>query len=272
LKYIKYLSLIAIIIIIAALFTSCEKENTSVIDPILTFPTILGTMITPTVFDTSDINGIAWAEVTSEEAVTSVTVSVKNPLNTEIGIFSLKDDGTAPDIIAGDGRYTGYITFSMTCRIVGQYKGEFIAKNVSGLTSSLITENFNVINSNNQPPVISDLVIVPDSIQVNNQAFFIFMVTAVDPDGSCDINQVYYDGFDPLGGTLTRRILFDDGSCCPVENTGVTSGDSTANDTKFTRKLFGAPDKVGYYKYFIKAEDNSGASSNILSDSIYVYQ
>lgn len=271
-KYIKYLSLFAIIIVIAALFASCEKDDTSVVDPTLTFPKILGVLITPSVYDTSNINGIAWAEVTSEDPVASVKVTVKNPDNTEIGIFTLRDDGAAPDTNAGDGKYTGYITFSMTCRIVGQYKGEFIAHNVSGLNSSLITENFNIINSNNQPPVISGLVIVPDSIQVNNQAFFIFMVTAIDPDGSCDINQVYYDGFDPLGGSLTRRKLFDDGSCCPVEGTGLTSGDTTAYDTKFTRKLFGAPDKVGYYKYFIKAEDNSGASSNILSDSIYVYQ
>ena len=268
-KYIKYLS---IIIVLAALIASCEKNDTSVIDPTLTFPKIQGTLISPSVYDTSVVNGIAWAVVTSEEPVTSVTVTVKNPSNTEIGIFTLKDDGTAPDTTAGDGRYAGYITFSMTCRIVGQYKGEFLAKNVSGLNSNVISENFSVINSHNQPPVISYLVIVPDSIQVNNQAFFIFMVTAIDPDGSCDINQVYYDGFDPLGGSLTRRKLFDDGSCCPVENTGVTSGDTTANDSKYTRKLFGAPDKVGYYKYFIKAVDNSDSSSNILSDSIYVYQ
>ena len=106
-KYIKYFSLTKALcfIAIAALFASCEKENTSVIDPTLTFPKILGVLITPSVYDTSDINGIAWAEVTSEETVTSVTVTVKNPSNTEIGIFTLRDDGAVPDTIAGDGRY-----------------------------------------------------------------------------------------------------------------------------------------------------------------------
>jgi hypothetical protein len=274
LKYTKYLALIKALcfIVIAALFASCEKDDTSVLDPTKSFPKLLGVLITPTVYDTSDIKGVAWAEVTSDEAVTSVTITVKNPLNTEIGIFNLKDDGIAPDTTPGDGRYTGYFTFSMQCRIVGDnYKGEFIAKNVSGLTSSIISQNFSVINSNNHPPVISNLIIQPDSARITDTTVFIFKVFVTDPDGPCDIANVHYDGTKPLGGNLTRQFLFDDGSCCPIPPLNSTSGDSLAGDGIYTRIFKGAPDKLGYYVYHIKAVDRSGAESNILSDSIYVH-
>jgi len=271
LKYIKSVSIVAIIIVIAAFFVSCEKTDDSIIDPTLTFPKILGTSITPSTYDTSNVNGIAWAKVTSEELIQKVTVTIKNPQNTQVGVFELKDDGSAPDTTAGDGNYTGRITFSMSCRIVGSYQGSFLAQNVSGLTSGVINVPFSVINSSNHSPIISNLIIIPDSVHVNTQTFIIFEVTAIDPDGTCDINEVYYDGKKPDGSSLERRRLYDDGSCCIIENTGVTSGDSTAGDNKFTRKLFGAPDQIGYYVYRLTAKDNSDSLSNVLSDSIYVY-
>jgi hypothetical protein len=272
LKYIKYLSLFAIIIIIAALFASCEKDDMSVIDPTKSFPKILGVLITPSVYDTSNINGIAWAEVTSEEPVTSVTVTVKNPDNTEIGIFTLRDDGAAPDTNAGDGKYTGYILFSLPCYLIGTYRGEFVAYNVSGLNSALNSQNFSVINSHNLPPVISNLIIEPDSARITDTTIFVFKVAVTDPEGACDIDNAHYDGTNPNGGQLTRQFLFDDGSCCPIPPFNSTSGDSIAGDGIYTRILKGRPDYLGYYVYHIKAIDRSGAESNILSDSIYVYQ
>jgi hypothetical protein len=94
----------------------------------------------------------------------------------------------------------------------------------------------------------------------------------VDPDGSCDISEVYYDGTDPNHGQLTRHHLYDDGSCCPVEGFSSTSGDTTANDGKYTRILIGPPQLLGYYVYHIKAIDRSDSSSNVLTDSIFVHQ
>jgi len=247
LKYIKSLSIITVIIVIAALFASCEKQDSSVIDPTFTFPKILSEFLTPDVFDSDTVSSVATAEVTSDEPIASVSVTVTSPVDGSKLIIEMRDDGVLPDTAAGDGRYSGLIYFTMSCRNVGVYQCSFVAKNQSGLSSSTIQKPLRVINSNDHNPVISNLIIVPDSVHVNTPTFIIYEVTAIDQDGSCDIKEVYYDGFDPLGGSLTRRGLFDDGSCCPVENTGLTSGDSTANDTKFTRKLFGAPDKVEYY-------------------------
>jgi hypothetical protein len=272
LKYIKSLSIISLIIVIAVLFVSCEKKDDSVIDPVLTFPKILRASISPNVYDTSDINGIAWAKVTSEEPIQRVTVTVKNPLGVQVDVFELKDDGAAPDTTAGDGKYVGRINFSMpTCRLVGIYQGGFLAVNQSGLTSSIINTNFSVINSHNLPPVCSNLEISPDSARITDTTIFVFKITVADPDGLCDVPNAFYDGTNPLGGQLTRQYLFDDGSCCPIPPFNSTSGDEIAGDGIYTRVLKGKPNFPGYYVYHLKSIDNSGAESNILSDSIYVY-
>jgi hypothetical protein len=258
-------------LILGILIASCEKDDTNVIDPILTFPAITSHYITPTVINSDTVNCIAGATVQSDEPISSVTVKFYDFSNNVLIQADLKDDGVYPDTTAGDNKYTGIVYYNFFCRQVGVHKTEFLATNISGLTSAPIQENVTIIRNPNQPPVASGIVISPDSIAVNDTTFFIFMITAVDPNGACDIREVFYTGFSPNGTALTRRNLFDDGSCCPVDGTGLPSGDTTASDNKFTRKLFGAPTDTGYYRYYIKAVDRMGDTSNILTDSIHVY-
>ncbi|MGH2574725.1 MAG: hypothetical protein ACRDFC_03385, partial [Ignavibacteria bacterium] len=265
LKYLTFVLLLSFLLI------SCEKEDSGIVDPILTFPSITNAFLYPSIFDTSAVNSVAVALVTSEESIQRVTAKVTNPDNNDIGTFELRDNGVLPaDTTAGDGRYSGIINFSMNCRIVGSYRVEFLAQNVSGLFSNNFISNFQVVNSQNSPPVISNLIIIPDSSRIGVNAFFIFQVTASDPDGNCDI-KVYYDGKRPDGSDLTRTFLFDDGSCCLLPPFNTVSGDTTANDGKYTRRTLGAPNQLGYYKYYLIAVDRTGDSSSVLSDSIYVY-
>ncbi len=265
LRYIKYF---ALIIVIAVFFASCEKEDTSVIDPRLTFPTILGTLITPTVFDTSDVNGIAWAKVASEETVASVTVTIKNPLNSEIGVFNLRDDGAAPDTAEGDGKYTGYFTFSMQCRIVGDYRGEFLARNISGLNSPLDTRSFRVENSNNIKSTLSNLV-APDSVQrpVSGQTPIFLEIQAGDPDGLCDVYRVFFNSFKPdtTPSSGNPFLMYDDGS--------QQHCDAVAGDGKYSLcVVIDNQAQLGYYNFRFNAEDRSFLLSDTLSHLIKVYQ
>lgn len=250
---------------------ACEKEDSNIIDPTLTFPSILASYLNPLTFNSDTINCVAVAVVSSEEAIQNVQATVTNPSSSQIGIFILKDDGVLPDTTANDGRYTGLIYYITSCRLVGNYQVEFLAQNVSGLFSNTLIQSFQVVRQPNLTPIISNIIIVPDSIQVLQQSFFVFMVTAIDPEGYCDILRVFYEGTNPNGGALTPQNLYDDGSCCIIEGTGVTSGDTTALDSKFTRKFYGSTSITGYYRYNIRAVDRSGDTSNILSDSIYVY-
>jgi len=253
------------------LFTSCEKKDDSIIDPNLTFPNIISYYINPDNLNSDTVYCIAGATVQSEEAVSNVSVKFYSLNNTLLFTTILSDNGVYPDSIAGDGRYTGIMNYVFQCREVGNHVVEFIATNRSGLNSPPILTNVTVIRNPNNLPVVSNLIVVPESTRVNQDVFLIFMVTATDTDGQCDIEKVFYTGFQPNGNPLTLRKLYDDGSCCLIDGTNATSGDTTANDTKFTRKLFGAPNQTGYYRYFIRAVDRSGDTSNVLSDSIFVY-
>lgn len=251
---------------------SCEKNSNEVIDPVLHFPIVTNTYYTPQQFNSDSVLIYCGATVQSEDAVQKVEFKFYDLGNNVLAVAELFDNGIFPDTSAGDGKYNGVMNYVFPCRQVGFHKVEFLATNVSGLTSNPIQNTANIIRVPNLPPVVSDLVIVPDSIQVNNPSFFIFMISAVDPNGPCDISKVFYTGFRPNGVPLTSSLeLFDDGSCCPVGNTSSTSGDTAAGDNKFTRKTFGAPSETGYYRYYIRAVDRTGDTSNVLADSIYVY-
>jgi hypothetical protein len=270
LRNIKYFSY-PLLIIIAVLIVSCEKDDSSIIDPILKYPVIDSAQIIPDSINSGSFNTTAFAYVRSEDPLGRVYVILKDPDNIELQTFELNDNGAAPDAIAGDGKFSGSISYSPGCTVVGDYNAVFVALTGAGLSSPEVSEQFRVVNLNNQPPVLSNLSIIPDSTQVNVLNGFIFQVSADDPDGTCDLNlqSVFYEGFRPSGIPLTRQYLYDDGSCCPRE--GAFSGDTTAGDKRYTRIFAGAPNELGYYRYFLKAVDRSGDTSNILSDSIYVY-
>lgn len=252
------------IVIAGLLVSSCEKKDNSVIDPILHFPTIDSAYITPTTFDTNSIHMDVFAHVISEEPILRVTAQVKNPFDSVKASVDL--------VVGSNNQYTGQIDFVMDCRLIGQYRVEFIAQNNSNLYSNAYPVSFNVTRINNHKPVISNLIIAPKDFIINTPSYIVFLVTASDPDGLCDIKNVHYFGTQPHGGILTEHGLYDDGSCCLVEYPPQLSGDTTANDGRYTRFFGGvAPDSLGYYRYHIVAIDRSGDTSNVLSDSIFVH-
>ncbi len=251
---------------------SCEKDSIDIIDPILHFPSITSKYYTPQIINSDTVGIIAGATVVSEDPVEKVEFKFYDLGNNVLTVARLKDDGVYPDTTAGDEKYTGILNYVFDCRQVGAHKVEFLATNVSGLTSNPTQDNVNIIRFPNALPIASGIIISPDSIQVNNTSFFIFMITAIDPNGSCDIAKVFYTGFRPNGVPLTTSLeLYDDGGCCILPPFNATSGDTTANDSKFTRKFFGSTTETGYYRYFLRAVDRSDDTSNILTDSIYVY-
>jgi hypothetical protein len=268
LQSLKYLSLL---LLTAFFFVSCEKDDTSVIDPVPDIPNISNAYVTPNQFiDTSVISCIAVAIVSSTEALT-VTARVTDPLNQEKQTIQLYDNGVLPDTFAGDGHYTGQINFTLLCRLIGTYNVNFLAQNTSGYNSNSYIATFGLSKTTSQPPFISDLII-PDSLQRPTSGFNIgfLQVKAIDPDGQCDIREVYFHSFRP-DGTPTNNgnpfFMYDDGDI-------VNHCDTVANDTKYslcisvpsTIKLF------GYYKFVFNAKDRSDSVSNTLIDSIYIYQ
>lgn len=187
---------------------SCEKDSSDIIDPIISFPKIMDVFVTPGSFDTAYINPVLVAVVTSDEPVSNVNGRITNPLSVILGDVQLKDDGILPDTTAGDGHFTGQLSQLLDCKLVGNYKVEFTAQNISGVYGNTFIGNFGVTNINNNRPSVN-FVISPDSLRRPsgiggdsvNLAFL--QMHPTDPDGVCDINLAYFFSFRP-DGTITK--------------------------------------------------------------------
>ncbi len=256
---------------------SCEKDSSDIIDPLITFPNITDVFVTPGSFDTAYINPVLVAVVTSEEPVQNVNGRITNPLSVILGDVQLKDDGILPDTTASDGHFTGQLSQLLDCKLIGNYKVEFSAQNTSGVYGNTFIGNFAVINTSNNPPIISDLIL-PDSLRrpsgigADTINIGFMQVRAFDSEGICNIDLVSYNSFRPTGNQNGFNVpLFDDGNI-------LAHGDSVANDGKFSLLIKITPSPadslIGYFRFEFTAKDRGNPSlvSNTLIDSINVYR
>lgn len=262
----KYTSVRIIIFvgIVANIFSSisCEKKDDSIIDSNFQKPIVSDIYLSSdTIYTNSTtplIAFIASAKVSENggTAIKFVNCKIYDAKGTVIGIFQMQDNGSPPDSIAGDARFTANITITnISCLIVGQYQIQFLAENTSGISSDLLTRTFNVIDTANQPPSISNPDL-PDSVvrPVTGSFDLTISVDVVDPDGECDIASVYFDAFRPTGSYIGRNSMV---------KSGLVKYSFTAPVLPAT-----ADSSYGYYKYLFQAIDNSGALSPVLIDSI----
>jgi len=277
LRNIKYYYLV---LILSVFFTSCEKTDNTVIDPTITFPSITAAFVTPNSFDTTFINPVIIAYVHSQEAISLVNAKISNPNGVLLADVELKDDGVAPDSAAGDGKYTGKLSYTLSCKLVGSYKVEFTAKNISGVYGNTLIVNFGVTNLHNNRPLLTT-VISPDSLRRPsgtgsdsvNTAFL--QAQPTDPDGICDINQVYFHSFKPDGTPSNSGNpipMFDDMN---IELHG-----DTLIDGKYSLIIkivnnpnnpFNVVPQLGNYKFNYNAEDIGHLVSDTLTKFIYVH-
>lgn len=257
------------------LFSSCEKKDSSVIDPTLNYPILISASLNPSTVDSIVIQSVAYAHVTSTDPIDRVTATIKliYPNMVTEGQFTLKDDGIAPDSAAGDEIYSGYIHVPMDCWLVGGHRVDFAARNVSGLESSHIILTLNVMNSHDHKPVLSSLI-APDSLQkpsgigsdtVRNTSL---SVQTTDPDGNCDVSGAFFNSFNPDGipNPFNPFTMYDDGD-------ETNHCDQTFYDGRYSLCVKITHDAhIGYYTFKFNAIDRSGQLSDTLSHLIYVYQ
>ncbi len=254
----------AVILLTAALFlSSCEKESDEVIDPSFASPVLTDLLISrDTVYTTSSapsINLIARvnADLNGGSLLSKVTCTVYDPAGQQAGVFQLADNGQLPDTTAGDMIYSGSINIgNIQCLLVGNYSMELLAVNTSGLNSNLLTESFTVVNTANQPPVITSTNL-PDSVVrplPGDSALLTISINSSDPDGICDLRNVSFVTVRPDGQVLPAIPMFNQGN-------GVFS---FSNYVSYSTN----PSSYGYFKYTFTATDNSGAQSVPVRDSI----
>jgi len=247
---------------LVAVFWSCEKKNDSIIDPSYQSPVISSPYrSTDSVFTTSASPLISFStsilvSPNGGSGIKTVICKVYDINGLLLNTFNMSDNGIPPDSTSGDGRYSVNVLINnISCLIVGNYNIQYIATNNDGIASNLISSTFYVKNTANQVPVLSNPNL-PDSVvrPVTGQFDLTITIDATDPDGPCDIYQVYFDAYRSTGFYIGRVPM--------------THGNN--NTFTFTNPVLPAdPDSsYGYFKYYFRALDNSGALSAIFKDSI----
>jgi len=262
------------VLILGLALTSCERTVDTALDVDYSQPFLHTLEITPVSFNTDTI--LVNGQTDPDDIITlSLTCSVNanvptpgQPVDVTFTVTSpggskdyttglLLDNGIIPDVNAGDGKYSGTITFSIMRVEVGYFEISVVAAISDVIPSNTVIKSVPVFRSS-RAPFLHDLS-APDTVVLPpaNQVLLILMsVTASDSDGSEDVRMVYFRNLDSPSDTTKKFFLFDDGDVNGL------SGDSVANDgiSSITVQLpSGTPPAT--YRFSFEAEDRLGLVS-----------
>lgn len=156
---------------------------------------------------------------------------------------------------------------------IGNYTIRFSAEGFDGKLKQVALTTFYFLNGqDNLPPVISNSVIEPDTVIVNDTTVIFTSIEAMDPNGKSDLLEVYFKVYKPDGSTNNFKwLLLDDGSCCPLPPFNQVSGDVTANDGIYSRKIeVNQGNDKGTYRFEFQARDRLGEISNIINHFVLI--
>lgn len=174
-----------------------------------------------------------------------------NPLNEIVGTYQLQN--------VGGNNYSGNVDVqNIGCLLVGIYRVQIVAEDELGLFSNLIITSIPVVNTANQPIVLSNPML-PDSVVRPDTGFFNLTISidATDLDGKCDIVDIFFYGYRPSGFPLNNGQPF-------------IMTNPAGNRYEFTAPVTPAVEDslYGYYKYVFQGVDRSGVLSAQYLDSI----
>lgn len=156
---------------------------------------------------------------------------------------------------------------------IGNYTIRFSAEGFESGIKQVAQATFYFKNGqDNLPPVISNSIIEPDTIVVTDTTVIFTSVEAMDPNGKNDLLEVYFIVYKPDGTTNNYKwLLLDDGSCCPLPPYNQVSGDVTANDGIYSRKIVvDQTNAKGTYRFEFRAKDRIGELSNIINHFVLI--
>ncbi len=185
------------------------------------------------------------------------------------------------DVIASDNSILNSAPIELLSLGNNRYQNQFILKrefpngtyhlnfNVTGLdgkTKQVATSSFEFNNGqDNVAPVISNDVILPDTIMVNDTTVISTSIMAIDSNGTNDIEEVYFIVYKPDGSSNNLHVtLFDDGNLDE-------HGDSTAGDNVYSRLIqVNQSNDKGTYRFEFRAKDRSDSLSNIVNHLVLI--
>jgi hypothetical protein len=248
--------------------TSCERTVNTALDADYSQPYLHTLEVFPVSFNTDTIlvnGGTDPDDIINLSLTCSIVADVPVP-GQSIGVTwsvtrpgggpvssggTLLDNGIFPDDIAGDGKYSGVITFSIRRVEVGLFEVSVVGAISDIVSSNRVIRTVPVFRSS-RAPFLTNLS-APDTVTLPpaNQVLLILMsVAASDSDGPEDVREVYFRNLDSPSDTTKKFFMYDDGDLNGL------SGDSVANDGYYSiivQLPSGTPPAT--YRFSFEAQD-----------------
>ena len=225
--------------------------------------------------DPVDTTIVVLAIVTDQDGMKDIATTsalLSDPAGSTLSTCALADDGIYPDLVANDGLYSAEIRLTTTKKQTGNYSLQIQATDRSDQKSNIVFQQVAVKNTSNDPPDLSSLML-PDSaiIPTGQDSTIVKIVDMVsDSQGRGDIVSVIGTLKLPDGSIYLSFSLYDDGGFVARPPFNLTSGDSAANDGRFTSRLLFVKKTVGNYTLQLQAKDFAQALSNVITKMLYV--
>lgn len=272
------------IIILSITSLSCELDSVDVVDTTSVIPILEQATVAPGFVNTS---GYPQSQKTIDTTVlitarldkvyshdVTVYYSIEDPDRSILSSGVLSDDGKVPDQTSSDGTYTAEPNVRFPVALLGTYTVKTYASNNVGERSVLISSTVILFNSSNTPPQLS-LLDAPDTVVVpsgSNPSLVKISITAADSQGLSDIVSVTLRSLRPDSTVAGLFPLYDDGSSTVRPTFGIVSGDSVANDGRYTLTIpiSGTTQRNTYRDFIFTAADRSSTISNAIIKRVYI--
>ncbi|MBI2427654.1 MAG: hypothetical protein HYV29_02460 [Ignavibacteriales bacterium] len=204
----------------------------------------------------------------------NVYYQIEDPDKSILTTGELLDDGKDPDQTQFNGVYTSRPIVKFPSTLLGAYTVSIYAANKTGDQSVLISSSVILFNGSNTPPQLSALD-APDTVFVptgSAPSLIKISITAVDSQGLSDIVSVMLRSLRPDSTVAGLFPLYDDGSSSVRPTFNMVSGDSVANDGRYTLTIpiFNNTQKNTFRDFIFTATDRSSTLSNTVIKRVYI--
>ena len=272
------------IVLLSVTLLSCELDSVEVVDTTSAIPVLVQTTVSPIFVNTS---GYPPSQKTIDTTIliiarldkaypNSVTVfyQIEDPDKSTLISGTLSDDGKEPDQANSDGTYTAKAVVKFSSTLLGTYAVKTYASNLNGDQSVQMSSSLTVFNSSNAPPQLSALD-APDTVLVpsgSTPSLVKVSVTVTDSQGLSDIVSVTLRSLRPDSTVAGLFPLYDDGSSSVQPTFNIVSGDSVANDGRYTLTIpiFSNTQKNTFRDFIFTATDRSSTISNTIIKRVYI--
>lgn len=251
-------------------FFGCQQEFDNTIENFITnYQAVSVTPTEPIKFNSNDSLITISIKINSTSNIKNVYCDIYSSDNKKLNasLVELFDNGLPAngDSQIGDNIFSNKFPLS-TYYPNGAYTIKYFVMDKSNSAKQVAIGTFNYDNGqNNIAPVISDVIIDPDTAVVTTSQVILTSVKAFDENGLSDIEKVYFVVYRPNGTTNgIQNLMFDDGN-------ESLHGDKIAGDGIYSLLIqITSSNTKGTYRFEFAARDRGGKLSNIINHSVLI--